>query len=104
MDHKIETPVKGPMRKSTKWIFVLLGVIIILALGCFIYYQYQQKQMQEAADLAAARDVTTTKVERGDLEVTLDDLSGTVHANQSVFLYQDNGLACQLGTGLQTQR
>ncbi len=87
MDHKIEQPTQKRMLKSTVWILVLLGIVLLMAVAGAGYYFYNQHQAKLKAAENAEKAGITTKVTIGDLTETLDDISGTVRSNQSVYLY-----------------
>ncbi len=87
MDHKIETTQKRPRQKSTIVIWVLILLICLAAAGMAFYYFSRQQEAKAAEEAAAQKEAVTTVVKKGDLTETLDDISGTVRPNQSVYLY-----------------
>ncbi len=87
MDHKIEKTTKRPRQKSTIVIWILILIILLMAAGAAAYYFNHQRQMEEAAAETAQNEVAMTTVKKGDLTETLEDISGTVRPNQSVYLY-----------------
>ncbi len=87
MDHKIEPTLKQPRQKSTTVIWILLLLICLLAAVMAFYYFNRQQEAKAAAEETAQKEVATTAVKKGDLSETLDDISGTVRPNQSVYLY-----------------
>lgn len=104
MDHKIEKPMKQPRQKSTIVIWILILLIILLAASAAVYYFNQQRQTKAAAEEAAQKEATTTIVTKGTLTETLDDISGTVRPNQSVYLYwQISGTVSDVYVGLGDQ-
>ena len=87
MDQKI----KKPKRKIGKKALVTIIILLVILLGIIGYgyfdYQAMAKKIQAKQNEAAELEPDTAKVERGDLTNTLDDISGTVRSNQSVYLY-----------------
>lgn len=87
MDQKIKKPKRKIGKKALITIIILLVILLgILGYGYF-YYVNTTKQIREKQEEAAELEPDTAKVERGDLTNTLDDISGTVRSNQSVYLY-----------------
>ena len=87
MDQKV-TKTKRKIGKKALITIIILLVILLGILGYgYYYYQSTTKLIQEKQKEAAELEPDTAKVERGDLTNTLDDISGTVRSNQSVYLY-----------------
>lgn len=87
MDQKVKKPKRKIGKKALITIIILLIVLLgILGYGYF-YYTSMTKKIQEKQNEAMELEPDTAKVERGDLTNTLDDISGTVRSNQSVYLY-----------------
>jgi HlyD family secretion protein len=87
MNQKSEIKVKRPPQKTTIVIWVLIGIILLIAAAGVVQYLNLQKQAQKIKDEAAASQTETTVVKKGNLTEKLDDISGTVRPNQSVYLY-----------------
>ncbi len=69
-------------------IIALLVIIIIAMVGtAVVYYLYQKKQASSEAALAKSTATETTKIKEGSLNLSVDDVTGTVSTNQSVDLY-----------------
>ena len=87
MDHKTGKVKKKIAKKDLITIVVLLIILLLIILGIYLYYRQTTglilAKQQEAAEL----EPDTAVVKRGDLTNTLDDISGTVRSNQSVYLY-----------------
>lgn len=87
MDQKVKKPKRKIGKKALVTIIILLVILLgILGYG-YYYYVTTTKQIQGKQNEAAELEPDTAKVERGDLTNTLDDISGTVRSNQSVYLY-----------------
>lgn len=88
MDQKSEKKVK---RKIGKGALVTIIILLVILLGIFLYGFYYYKTttalIQEKVKEAEEMEPDTAKVERGNLTNTLDDISGIVRSNQSVYLY-----------------
>jgi HlyD family secretion protein len=87
MNQKSEIKVKRPPQKTTIVIWVLIGIILLIAAAGVVQYLNLQKQAQKIKDEAAASQTETTVVKKGNLTEKLDDISGNVRPNQSVYLY-----------------
>lgn len=77
---------KNKVKRSTVVIIVL--ILILAGLGGMIgwtHYEQHQAQLAALAELANA-PVPTTKIERGNLAETINDLTGTLRSKQSVTL------------------
>ena len=87
MDQKIKKPKRKIGKKALVTIIILL--VILLGIIGYAYFDYQatSKKILAKQNEAAELEPDTAKVERGDLTNTLDDISGTVRSNQSVYLY-----------------
>lgn len=87
MDQKVAKPKRKIGKKAVVTIIILLVILLgILGYGYF-YYTNTTKLIQAKQNEAVELEPDTAKVERGDLTNTLDDISGTVRSNQSVYLY-----------------
>ncbi len=95
MDHKIE--IKKRNRKPG-CIIAILSLILILMVVVAVGYTMYEKQQAAALDaIAAARATVTTKIKKGALSLTLEDITGTVRSNQSVELYwQTSGVVSEV--------
>lgn len=88
MDHKIKKPSKRKIGKKTLIFIILLVIILLLILvNGYLYYTRTTQQILSLQNEAAELEPDTARVERGNLTNTLDDISGTVRSNQSVYLY-----------------
>jgi len=88
MDNKSGKRTKRKIgKKAVIWIIILL--VILLGISGYGYWYYVQttRQIAEKQKEAQELEPDTAKVERGDLTNTLDDISGIVRSNQSVYLY-----------------
>ena len=83
--------VKKQKRKIGKKALITIIILLVILLGIigygYFYYTSTTKQIQAKQNEAAQLEPDTAKVERGNLTNTLDDISGTVRSNQSVYLY-----------------
>lgn len=88
MDEKIKKPVKRKIgKKAVTTIIILLVILLgIIAYG-YYYYVTTTRKIEEKQAEAAELEPDTAAVRRGDLTNTLDDISGIVRSNQSVYLY-----------------
>ncbi len=87
MDHKMTKPKRKIEKKQLITIIVLLVILLLTAAGGFSYYKRTTALIQTRQQEAAELEPDTATVKRGDLVNTLDDISGTVRSNQSVYLY-----------------
>ena len=88
MDQKISKPKKAKIGKKALITIIILLVILLAVIGYgYYYYQHMTSLIQERREEAAELEPDTTRVERGNLTNTLDDISGIVRSNQSVYLY-----------------
>lgn len=87
MDQKIKKPRRKIGKKALVTIIILLVILLALLGYGYYYYQTTTAQIREKQNAAAELEPDTAKVERGDLTNTLDDISGIVRSNQSVYLY-----------------
>lgn len=74
-------------KKALITIIILLILLILITAGTFFYYRTTSAQIREKQERAAELEPDTATVRRGDLTNTLDDISGIVRSNQSVYLY-----------------
>lgn len=88
MDQKLKKPVRRRISKGAL-ITIIILILILLAILGFGYYYYRQMTgiILEKQNEAAELEPDTARVMRGDLSVTLEDISGIVRSNQSVYLY-----------------
>jgi HlyD family secretion protein len=86
-----QTNKKRVKRKISKSALITIIILLVVLLGILVYgYFYYQKTtalILEKQQKATELEPDTTKVERGELTNTLDDISGVVRSNQSVYLY-----------------
>ena len=88
MDKKIEKPVKRKIGKKAKITIIILLIILLGIVGTGAWYYYKTtEEISSVRAKAAELEPDTARVERGDLTNTLDDISGIVRSNQSVYLY-----------------
>ncbi len=87
MDQKIAKPKSKLTKGQIVWL-IILGVLLLglLSYG-FWYYTTMNKKITEKTEEAQELESDTAVVERGDLSNTLDDITGIVRSNQSVYLY-----------------
>ncbi len=87
MDQKINKPRAKISKKALTTIIILL--VILVGICGYGYYDYQRTTalIKEKQKEAAELEPDTEKVQRGELTNTLDDISGIVRSNQSVYLY-----------------
>ena len=86
-DKKNRKPRARIGKKALITIIILLVLLILIAAGTFFYYRTTTALIREKQAQAAELEPDTAVVRRGDLTNTLDDISGTVRSNQSVYLY-----------------
>ena len=86
-----QEPKKNVRRKISKKALavIIILLIILLAMVGFAYFDYRQTtaNILDKQNLARELEPDTALVERGDLSNTLEDISGIVRSNQSVYLY-----------------
>lgn len=101
MDQKMETKIKKPRSKATITIWILTGIILlVVAVGVFNYLR-MQKQIKKVNEEIIASQVDTAFIKKGDLSEKLEDISGTVRPNQSVYLYwQISGTVTEVNVAL----
>ena len=88
MDQEIKKkPKKKISKKALVFIIILLVILILILAGGYFYYQNTTKLILQRQAEASELEPDTAKVLRGDLTNTLDDISGIVRSNQSVYLY-----------------
>ncbi len=88
MDRPVKKTGRKRINKKTLITIVILLIILLLIVGGgYMYYVRTMDQIKEKQSEAAELEPDTAKVERGDLTNTLDDISGIVRSNQSVYLY-----------------
>ena len=87
MDQKVKKPKRKIGKKALVTIIILLVILLGIAGYGYYYFTKTTKLIQEKQEEAAELEPDTAKVQRGDLTNTLDDISGTVRSNQSVYLY-----------------
>lgn len=88
MDQKTKKPAKRKIGKSALITIIILLVILLAIIGgTYWYYVKTTEQIRVKQAEAIELEPDTAKVERGDLTNTLDDISGVVRSNQSVYLY-----------------
>ena len=87
MDQKIAKPKSKLTKGQIVWL-IILGVLLLglLSYG-FWYYTTMNEKITEKTEEAQKLESDTAVVERGDLSNTLDDITGIVRSNQSVYLY-----------------
>lgn len=74
-------------KKALITIIILLLILIAIAAATYYYYRTTTALILEKQQQAAEIEPDTTVIHRGDLTNTLDDISGIVRSNQSVYLY-----------------
>ena len=88
MDQKIKKPARRKIGKKALITIIILLVILFAIIGSgYWYYVQTTEKIREKQAEAVELEPDTAKVERGDLVNTLDDISGVVRSNQSVYLY-----------------
>lgn len=87
MDRKIKKGRSKISKKALITIVILLVILLLIAGSGYMYYLRITALIREKQEEAAELEPDTAKVERGDLSNTLDDISGIVRSNQSVYLY-----------------
>ncbi len=87
MDRKISKPKAKISRNALITIIILLVILILIAAGGYLYVRKTSRLIREKQEMAAELEPDTAKVERGDLTNTLEEISGIVRSNQSVYLY-----------------
>ena len=87
MDHKTGKVKRKITKKSLITIVILLIILLLIILGTYLYYRHTTELIRTRQEEAAELEPDTATVKRGDLTNTLDDISGTVRSNQSVYLY-----------------
>lgn len=85
MDHKIE--VKKKSKVPGFMIGLLIFLIVGTAAGIYLGDLSQKNEIKIANQLVQRLDVATTKVKQGLFEVKLENITGTVRADQTVDLY-----------------
>ena len=88
MEQTDKKKVKRKIGKKALITIIILLVILLAILGYgYYYYQRTTALIQQKQAEASELEPDTAKVERGDLTNTLEDISGIVRSNQSVYLY-----------------
>ena len=87
MDHKAAGVKKRISKKDLITIVILLIILLLIIAGTWLYYRQTTGLIRSKQAEAAELEPDTAVVKRGDLTNTLDDISGTVRSNQSVYLY-----------------
>ena len=88
MDQKIKKPVRRKIGKGALiTIIILLVILLFILVSGYFYYRQTTDLITKKQNEAAELEPETTKVERGNLSNKLDDISGIVRSNQSVYLY-----------------
>lgn len=88
MEQTEKKKVKRKIGKKALITIIILLVILLAILGYgYYYYQRTTALIQQKQAEASELEPDTAKVERGDLTNTLEDISGIVRSNQSVYLY-----------------
>ena len=88
MDQTIKKPAKRKIGKNALITIIILLVILLAIIGStYWYYVKTTEQIRIKQAEAIELEPDTAKVERGDLINTLDNISGVVRSNQSVYLY-----------------
>ncbi len=87
MDHKTGKVKTRISKKNLITIVILLVIFLLIVILTFVYYTQTTGQIRAKQQEAAEIEPDTATVKRGDLMNTLDDISGTVRSNQSVYLY-----------------
>ena len=101
MNQKSENKIKRPLQKTTIVIWVLIGIILLIAAAGVFQYLNLQKQTQLAKEEVSSKQTGMTVVKKGILTEKLDDISGTVRPNQSVYLYwQTSGTVSDINVQL----
>ncbi len=85
MDHKIE--VKKKSKLPGFFIGLLIFLIVGTGAGIYIGDLSQKNEIKIANQLVQRLDVATTRVKQGLFEVKLENITGTVRADQTVDLY-----------------
>ena len=88
MDQKTNKRIRRKIGKKALITIIILSVILLLMAGAGYWYYLRTTARIEAKQKEASElEPDTAKVEYGDLTNTLDDISGIVRSNQSVYLY-----------------
>ena len=88
MDQKKKKPAKRKIGKKAIITIIILLIILLAIIGSsYWYYVKTTELIREKQAEAIELEPDTAKVERGDLVNTLEDISGVVRSNQSVYLY-----------------
>lgn len=82
-----EKKYKKPGRFNGCIIAVLILIILAMIFTAVVYLIMQNKQKEAQATLEASMATVTTRIKEGALNVTIDNLTGSVRSNQSVDLY-----------------
>ncbi len=99
MDHKIEKQKRN--RKPGCIIALLILVLVLMIAAAIIYTVYENQKTAASEALAETMATVTTKIKKGELSLTLEDITGTVRSNQSVDLYwQTSGTISEVSVAI----
>lgn len=88
MDQKVDKPKKKKIGKKALITIIILLILLLTVIGYgYFYYRNMTKLIAGRQEEASELEPDTTRVERGTLTNTLEDISGIVRSNQSVYLY-----------------